>query len=56
MTFIKVTATHKTEHIRIALAATADDAQQKAAQLKAAGYWENVKVESFEGRKTRVAL
>jgi hypothetical protein len=48
MTQFKVTASHKTEPIRIALAAaTEDDAAGKAAQLWKAGYWQNVEVVPF---------
>ena len=47
MTQFKVTANHKTEHIRIALCASADDVSAKAESLKAAGYWENIEVVPF---------
>lgn len=47
MTQFKVTATHKTEHIRIALVATAENVEAKVATLEAAGYWENVEAVPF---------
>lgn len=54
----KVTATHKTQHVRIALAATADNAEEKASALRDAGYWENIEVAPavFAMKSKRVAL
>lgn len=52
-----VTAIHTTQHIRIALAATADDAAEKVAKLEAAGYWKNIEavpfVPTLKGRVAR---
>lgn len=57
MELFKVTANHATDHIRIALAATADDAQEKVAKLGAAGYWRNIEVVPFVPvYRKRVAL
>lgn len=57
MELMKVTALHVTEHIRIALAATADNAAEKMAKLAAAGYWKNIQIETFVPMaRKRVAL